>query len=433
MKLIIFTALTFISYLTVVAQDVHVLTKDGAWCWFSDPRAVYAGEDGKVVTGWVKSNGDIEVASLDPTTHEIRKRIIYPELQIDDHDNPAFVVLPDDRIMTMFTWHGGTNGVVQNTTQKPLDITSMGDNIILKPRTDELIKEYVKESYTYANPHALSDENDKIFAFGRWIGYKPNLITSTDNGMTWSDPKIVITSKTLDTNNRPYVKYYSDGKSKIHLIFTDGHPAVEPLNSVYYCYYENDAFWRVDGSKICSVDELPFTPEDASMVYQATEETGRAWIFDVVVDDQERPVIAYTRYPRVKTHNYHYAIYDQGEWVDHKIIYSGTWFPQDLHNERQRELNYSGGLTIDPTDPATIYFSHVIDGVFEISKGVSDDLGASWELSPITRGSKLDNVRPYIPRYRKGNQSDFVFWMQNERYIHFQEFKSRILYAKVSP
>src|SRR5690606_34494916 len=126
---------------------------------------------------------------------------------------------------------------------------------------------------------------------------------------TWSEPRVVITSPEIDINNRPYVKYYSDGKSRIHMIFTDGHPAVEPLNSVYYCYYENGAFWKAGGEKICTVDELPFHPSDATVVYQATEEKGRAWIFDITADESDNPVIVYTRYPRVKTHDYYYARY----------------------------------------------------------------------------------------------------------------------------
>jgi len=434
MKSFAIATLLFISAVgSTIAQKINVLTEDGAWCWFSDPRAVYAGDNGLVVTGWVTSKGDIEVASLDPSSGAVQTQIIYPELQIDDHDNPAFVVLPDDRLLTMYAWHSGTNGVIRNTTTRPLDVNSFGENVVFKPKTEALLKKYVRETYTYANPHILSDEDNKLFSFGRWVGFKPNLITSMDNGKTWSDPRVVITSKELDTNNRPYVKYFSDGKSKIHLIFTDGHPAVEPLNSVYYCYYEKDAFWRADGSKICSVEDLPFTKEDASLVYKATEETGRAWIFDVVVDDHERPAIAYTRYPRVKTHDYHYAIYDKGKWVDHKVIYSGTWFPEDLHNERQKELNYSGGLTIDPTNANTLYMSHMVDGVFEISKGVSSDLGASWEITPITQESKYDNVRPYVPRYREKGDHNLVFWMQNERYIHYTDYRSRILYTRINP
>ena len=413
-------------------QSVKTLTEDGAWCWFSDPRAIYAGdpEHRNIVTGWVTKSGDIEVTSLNIHSGKITKQIIYPELQVDDHDNPAFLELPDHRILTQFAWHGGDKGVIQNTTSRSQDITSFGENVVFKPKTDELLELYKRETYTYANPMKLSEEGNKIYSFGRWVGFKPNMITSSDNGQTWSPPRVVITSPELDINNRPYVKYYSDGKSRIHLVFTDGHPAVEPTNSVYYCYYENDAFWKSDGQKICNVDELPFHPTDATVVYQATEERGRAWIFDISADAQGRPVILYSRYPRIKQHDYYYTRWDGHGWHDHRIIYSGPWFPEDVHGERQRELNYSGGLTLDPVDPSVIYFSHVIDGVFEISRGETPDYGKTWGITPVTRHSQYDNVRPYVPRYQKTRDKKMVLWMQNKSYIHYTDYDSSILFME---
>lgn len=423
--------LFYLGALPLSSQTIGTLSEDGAWCWFSDPRAIYAGpeDNRKIITGWVTKDGDIEAASLDIEKNSKRKTMLYPDLQVDDHNNPAFVELPDHRILTMYTWHGGKNGVIQNTTNRPNDITSFGDPVVFKPRTDALLEKYIRETYTYANPFRLTEENDKIYSFGRWVGYKPNMITSTDGGQTWSDPQVVITSPELDTNNRPYVKYHSNGESRIHLVFTDGHPAVEPTNSVYYCYYEKGAFWRANGEKICTVDELPFHPSDATVVYQATEESGRAWIFDIVEDRQGHPVIAYSRYPRVKKHDYHYAWYNGQDWDDHKIIYSGPWFPEDVHGERQRELNYSGGLTIDPADPSVIYFSHVIDGVFEISRGETPDRGKSWGILPVTRQSKHDNVRPFVPRYQHPEDNKTVLWMENKKYIHYTDYDSLIKYA----
>lgn len=411
-------------------QTTGTLTEDGAWCWFSDPRAIYAGDQDhrSIVTGWVTKNGDIEVAALNLQSGEITNQIIYPELQVDDHDNPAFLELPDHRILTQFAWHGGDKGVIQNTTTRPMDITCFGKNVVFKPKTAELLEQYKRETYTYANPYMLAEENNKLYSFGRWVGFKPNMITSTDNGQTWSDPRVVITSPELDVNNRPYVKYYSDGKSRIHLVFTDGHPAVEPLNSVYYCYYENDAFWKADGQKICNVEDLPFHPSDATVVYKATEESGRAWIFDIAADANDLPIILYSRYPRVKQHDYYYARWDGDKWHDHKIIYSGPWFPEDVHGQRQRELNYSGGLTLDPVDPSIIYFSHVIDGVFEISRGETPDFGRNWGITPITRDSEYDNVRPYVPRYQQPGDQKVVLWMQNKSYIHYTDYDCSIRY-----
>lgn len=413
-----------------MGQDAQVLSPDGAWCWFSDPRAIYTKQK-MVITGWVTKKGDIEAASLDPSTGQIKKTILYPKLEIDDHDNPAFVQLPDNSVLAMYTGHStgkNTIGVIQNFTDKSADVTTFGKPAIFKPRTDELVAKYVKETYVYANPFNLSKEKNTLYCFGRWIGFKPNMVTSKDNGKTWSEPKVVITSKELNTNNRPYVKYFSDGKSRIHLIFTDGHPAVEPLNSVYYCYYEKGAFWRADGSRICTVDELPFHPSDASVVYAATKETGKAWIFDVTTDKSGKPIVAYSRYPTDLNHQYYYARYDGKQWTDHKICDAGKWFPRTPKDKKETEQNYSGGVTIDPSNPSVVYFSHQVNGIFEISKGQTKDHGQSWEMTPVTENSKLDNVRPFVPRNKPSGQKTVVLWMQNRSYIHYTKYDSSILF-----
>jgi hypothetical protein len=417
-------------------QPPITLTDNGAWCWFSDPRAIYAHKSKSIITGWVTSSGDIIAASLDPKSGKVVQKELYTALEVDDHDNPAFVELPDGRIVTQYTWHGGNKdrmGVIQHTTAKPSQVATFSEAWIFKPQTPDLLKEFVRETYTYANPFVLSGEKNKVFSFGRWIGFKPNFITSNDGGKTWSDPRVIITSKKLDTNNRPYVKYFSDGKSKIHLIFTDGHPNSEPLNSVYYCYYEKGAFWRADGSKIAAIDQLPFNPSDATVVYKATLQTGKAWIFDIVANSKGLPVIAYTRYPTNEQHEYYYAVFDGKQWQDHKLINSGSWFPQTQEGKTEREQNYSGGMTIDPIDPSTVYFSHEVKGVFEISVAKTGDQGKNWDIKPITTHSKFDNVRPVIPRYRRKTDPTVLLWMQNRKYVHYTDYDTSIQYVVIKP
>lgn len=429
--------LTLLQILAMRATAQQTLTSDGAWCWFSDPRALYTEATGsRIVTGWVTRQGDIEAAMFDASAGKTEKATLYEKLEVDDHDNPAFAILPDKRILALYTWHGRNEepkGVIRNTTQKPLDIRTFGKANVFKPRTDSLVALYKKDTYTYANPFVLETEKNRLYCFGRWIGYKPNMITSDDNGLSWSEPKIMITSKVLDTNNRPYVKYYSDGQSRIHIVFTDGHPAVEPLNSVYYCYYENNAFWRADGTRICDVDALPFRSSDATVVYKATPETGKAWIFDIVADGRGRPVILYARYPTDQQHHYYYTSFDGSRWADHKIIEAGKWFPQTPAGQKEREVNYSGGMTFDPASPDIIYFSHQIDGVFEISRGRTQDAGRSWEISPVTRNSRLDNVRPFVPRNKTARNKTVLLWMQNRSYIHYTDYDSSILYKVINP
>ena len=47
------------------AAETHAeFTADGAWCWFSDPRAVY--HDGRVYAGWMTADGSVQVGAWDP-------------------------------------------------------------------------------------------------------------------------------------------------------------------------------------------------------------------------------------------------------------------------------------------------------------------------------------------------------------------------------
>jgi len=408
--------------------NIQTLTENGAWCWFSDPRAIYYSKT-KIITGWVKNDGSVEVASLNPETQEKKFHVIHPQLEADDHDNPAFTVLADGNILTMFAWHGGNKGIIYNLTNNGPDIQSFGKNVIYLPKTEELLNKFPKETYTYANPFVLKDENNRLFSFGRWIGYKPNMIISTDDGHTWKEQYVIISSEPFDPDNRPYAKYYSDGKSKIHLIFTDGHPRNEPGNSVYYCYYENRAFWRADNTKICNLTELPFTANEASLVYRPGNNSGRAWISDVVTKN-DVPYILYTRHPEETDHRYHYAWYNKtnNTWEDHEICKAGKWFPQTPEGETEREPHYMGNMTLHPLHPETVYLSREVNGVFEIEKYKTSNGGNSWEINSITKNSIHDNVRPYVPRNQPEDAKTVVLWMENKKYIHYTNFDTRILY-----
>ncbi len=413
---------------TTHENPVHTLTQDGAWCWFSDPRAVRSGD--QVITGWVRKDGSVEAASLNLSNHKVQKQILFPQMEVDDHNNPAFALLPDQRILCMYAWHGGKRGVVYHTSAKPLDVSSFSEKTVITPGVDELLDKFPRETFTYANPYLLHGEAETIYSFGRWIGYKPNMISSTDFGESWHTPRVIISPEEFDPSNRPYVKYASDNQQRIHLVFTTGHPHVEPYNAVYHCYYEKDAYWRSDGSKICNVDALPFSPEEATLVYQPDATSGRAWLADIAIDEEGQPVLLYTRHPEVTDHRYHYAWYNglKKQWIDHEICQAGRWFPQTQPGVKQREEHYHGNLTIHPENTGLIYLSRQIDGVFEIEKRTTKDRGLSWKVTPVTSHSKYDQVRPYIPRGSRKTDDTVVLWMENKKYIHYTNYDTRIKY-----
>ena len=404
------------------------LTSDGAWCWFSAPGAIYRHNGApQVVTGWVTSDGSIEGALLDPLTGHKTVQVVSNKLDKDDHANPSFVELSNGDVLMCYTKHFDTH-VRFNRLSAQRNVADFGVTEMVDVFDHAQFELYPKKTVTYVNPIVLAKEVGRLYCFGRWTGYKPNIMWSDNGGITFSSAQVFISTFPFDSDNRPYVRYYSNGESRIHLVFTDGHPRKEPANSVYYAYYEKDAFWRVDGSKICDLDELPFEPSEASMVYKASEESGRAWVFDIASDENDSPVILYARYPKETAHIYHYVSYDGEEWGDHQICDAGKWFPQTPQEGYEREPHYSAGMVLHPLKPNTVYLSRDIDGVFEIEKRVTHNVGKSWEISPVTWNSSFDNVRPIVPGNMKKGDPTVILWMVNEKYIHYTDYNTRIKY-----
>ncbi|WP_430812262.1 MULTISPECIES: BNR-4 repeat-containing protein [unclassified Carboxylicivirga] len=403
------------------------LTKDGGWCWFSDPRAIYV--DGNIITGWVKKNGTIEAASFSAAGKEIKTKELFFRLEADDHDNPAFVETGDGRIVATYTRHSTKKEFYFNSTTKGADISSFDDAKLFNPGDKEEIKKFPREHVTYANPCRLEAEDNRIYCFGRWTGYKPNMMWSDDNGLVWTKSKVFITNYPFDDSNRPYVKYYSDGKSKIHIVFTDGHPRNEPTNSVYYACYEKGAFYRADGSKITDMDGLPFEPKDASVIYRSNKKEGRAWIADIAQDKHGNPVVLYTKSPKETDHRYFYARFAGSKWISSEICKAGKWFPETPRRKKEPEPHYFGGMVLHPANANVVYLSREVKGTFEIERRETNDGGKTWEIKAITKNSKLDNVRPYVPRGLKENEQEVVLWMENQKYIHYTDFDSAIKYS----
>ena len=89
---------------TLVGQSkTGYLTKDGAWCWFSDPRGIMLEDN--LITGWVKSDGTIEAAVFNTNTTRIELNELYYKLEKDDHNNPSFTTTSSNEVIAMYTRH----------------------------------------------------------------------------------------------------------------------------------------------------------------------------------------------------------------------------------------------------------------------------------------------------------------------------------------
>jgi hypothetical protein len=176
------------------------------------------------------------------------------------------------------------------------------------------------------------------------------------------------------------------------------------------------------------MENIPFEPKDASIVYTSSESEGRAWIADIARDEQGNPVILFTKSLTETNHEYWYARYTKNGWLSIKLCNSGKWFPQTQEGENEKEPHYFGGMTLHPDNSNIVYLSRQINGVFEIERWETKNMGETWKKEAITENSTNDNVRPYMPRGLRRTSSEVVLWMENQRYIHYTQYKTSIKY-----
>lgn len=399
------------------AEEFTQISMDGAWCWFSDPRAVYQESTGLVYTSWISSEGDVYLSSRNNSTGFTNSVLIYKNLEVDDHDNPSILLLPDGNVMTFFTKHGGK--IYYTRSGKPGDIQSMEklDSLDYGPRS------------CYTNPVLLTEENNRIYLFFRGgQNWKPSFITSDDLGRTWSADKTMVSKSGNDLNNRPYTKVVSDGKSSIHFAFTDGHPREENHNSIYYLKYEKGKFYEANGKLVGQMSELPLRQEKLSKAYDGQKNNQRAWIWDIAIDEKNRPILAFSTLPEETRHLYHYSYWNGDKWMDKVVCPAGSAFPRFVRPKEARdpEPHYSGGIALDHTNPHIVYTSRPINDRFEIEKWTFVDDDKAMESESITISSLRDNIRPFAVRNMKAGEAGGLLWMNIRDYEHYTRFHTSL-------
>lgn len=400
------------------AESYQSLTEDGAWCWFSDPRSVYHdGNHQRTYTGFVTATGDITVAAKDHQTGEVVAKVLYEDLQADDHVNPSLLILPDGRIMAFFTRHNGT--LYYAKTRKPEEISSFAplDSLDLG------------RELCYTNPVLLSGEDNRIYLFSRGgYDWKPSYMTSDDYGETWSRPQTFVSKKVNNPINRPYTKVVSDGKSSIHFAFTDGHPRLESHNSIYYLRYEGGRFYDAAGNTLGDTSKLPIIQSNIPKVYDGVATNQRAWIWDIALTKDDRPVMVYTTLPEETLHFYNYAIWDGQAWQTTRLCEGGSAFPRFPRPKEMRdpEPHYSGGICLDHANPNQLYLSRPLDDRFEIEEWTTADGGQVFTSQPVTSLSLQDNVRPMVVRNAPEQLSPRLMWMHIDHYTHYTDYRTGI-------
>ena len=122
----------------------ELLIQDGAWCWFSDPRAVYhRGAKEQIYFGYINSSGDVCIGSKDLESEQLNLFVLHDTLEIDDHNVPSILVLPNGKLLAFYNEHNGNVYLRQSTNSE--DISSWEGSRIVARETEHY-------NYCYTNP-----------------------------------------------------------------------------------------------------------------------------------------------------------------------------------------------------------------------------------------------------------------------------------------
>ncbi len=422
----------------ISAQESYsgsLVADEGAWCWFADPRALHYENEGGTINatwlGYIDVHGNVKATQYDWVTHRKTDVLIRSYFQPDDHNNPTFVVLPDERVMIFYTRHTDEAKIWYRISRKPGDITALGDEKYLTTANNT----------TYPSPFILADDPQHIYLCWRGINWHPTIARITmpdaeDNCQFDFGPKQIVQS----TGARPYAKYQSNGKDKIYLSYTTGHPDNEMPDWLYFNVIDinegNGPILRdLKGKELKKIASGTFSvskSDSYASSYAATivDKTAnvRNWLWQIAIDKDDNPVIAYPHIDNDKTtHQYWYARWTGSAWRRTKVAEGGHGFHQ---NWNSTERCYSGGMSLDPDNINNLYLSIPTkngafnrDGVYEIWRYTIDDEGNVGEGQQITYNSAKNNARPFVIPGSKNSplrlawmNGDYYYWMVQKSY-----------------
>lgn len=371
----------------------HELVKDsffstGAWCWFSNPRAVYA--NGITFTGGIRDNGDIFVSQYNDSTGAFVETTLAAALESDDHDNPSFLVRSDGRLVAFYGKHDADQLLRYKISTNPYDSTSWGteQNVTY----DNLV--------SYSNPVSIADDSNACYVFcrvrngttGRGWDYRRTTDFSAWGGqVTFWDCG----------DYQQYLQCIQNGPNRVDFLCSDRHPDNNTGGSSLYHFY---AEWSGGALKFYNsfgVEQtLPLDGTKATLIHDGATDDG--WNWQIMPDSSGFPRVLYQK--RVSTtgagdNRLMFRRWTGSAWSSAVeitalggYVYAG-------------EISYTGGACFDGSDINKVYLGKQVSGVYELQEWSTSDNGATWsKTSDITSGSTAGyvNIRPFSPRGHNG-------------------------------
>jgi hypothetical protein len=413
-----------------VAGKMTLLNDNGGWCWYQDERVVFDPANQTLLIGSVATkqgkggdarDGNIECTAYNLADNTSKLFTFHEHLQTDDHNAPAFLIRPDGRYLAMYTKHTTDKVTRWRVSKNPHDATAWEDE-----KTFDWTQPPAnigENTSTYSNIFYQPTER-RTYDFVRSVNKDPSCLVSMDDGSTWKFGGKLLTDTNVGYVDG-YVKYAQNGPDRIDFITTEHHPR-DFNNSIYHGYVKNGKICRSDGtvlkenildgdSKAPRANELT-TVLGAETVINGEKMT-HCWDADLAIDPEGNPYCLLTcrandvpENSNFNDHRFFYARFDGKAWHTHQLAKAGA----RLWNS---EEDYIGGGCVDPQNKNVVYISTAIDprnekklAKHELFKGTTADGGSTWNWTPITLNSSVDNMRPIVPLWKTADAP--LLWLR---------------------
>ncbi len=404
---------------------IKTFAEDGAWLWFNDQNIIV--DKNIIYMGCENSGGYSTVNVYEEHGKEtLRKEYVLGTLPAkDDHNYPALLILPDGKMLATYS----RNPSAEMYYRKAGISHDQRDQVTLDWNKEDSVS--LRHRMSYNNSFLLSDKNNTVYNWYSIFTGSPSIITSSDQGKTWSAD--ITYMKAGRNHSSPYLKYCSDGRKRVDILYTDGHPRNEKKNNIYHLYFQNGQFRGSGGNLIRSMDSAitnPIDPFQGTMVYNGSTE-GPGWVWDIEYDRRKNPVAAYISSADSSMGNdlrYRYARWDDKKkrWHEKQIAFAGNhlYVPEN---------HFAGGITIDPYNTNVVYISSNADpytGIqtanhhYQIYRGEISPKGQNWLWRQLTNDKDRDNLRPIVPRNHGARIC--VLWFAGE-YRSSVNFKTKVM------
>ena len=428
----------------VAASSIIQFNDNGGYCWYQDERAVVDTKANKLIIATTASggtrNGQNEAVIYDLATSKGTRYTLPSSLatsNVDDHNAPALLIRPDGKYLAQWSGHrvdclsrfsifdGTAWGAEQKVDWTPFGCPWAGASTNM---------------VTYSNPWYIGTS---IFSMVRSVGTDPAVLTSTNDGQTWSYNGKLASSKQVGYV-AGYFKYWGDNTGRIDFNGTEAHPR-DNDNNLWAGYIQGGNTYNSLGTLVSPFKDSSPTTTNAkdisafSQVFKTGSTVGnvklcRAWNYDMVrYADGTVAILAQGRADNCTStpsgsdpdKRAFYARFDGTKWNLTYLVKMGPKLYPD-------EEDYTGLAALDPDNPHVIYISTVYDprddttktAHHEIYEGVTCDNGATWKWAPITQNSTAEQLRPIVPKWDANHLA--LIWLSGT-YTSAQQYALKVV------